>query len=176
MADPIVTWYVDESGACKVFMHRGDTLRVFPSPNIVTAERTIEAVSIDAFGMSQDEARAFASAAVADQVKVSTPPADLSEHMALLQDELTDTQAELAAANSKIAELEAQNADLEKSIATMTAIPATNVLPHNPPARETDGAAPEQGPSPGAAAADGAMTDSYGHALPGGKFAPSPAA
>jgi hypothetical protein len=151
MADPIVTWYVDDAGACKIFMHQGDTLRVFASPTVAAAEATIASVAIDAFKMSQDEARAFAAGAVADQVKVVTPPADLSAHMELLQDELTDSQAELAAANAKLASYE----------------------PHNPPEEETDGAAPVPVPVTGAAAGEG-MTDSSGHNLPGGRYAPSP--
>ena len=190
MADPIVTWYVDESGACKVFMHEGDTVRIFSSPNVAAAEKTISAVCIDAFGMSQPDARAFAESEVGDYTKTAALPQTLADHMALLEEQLTDSQdhattmgSQLSAANSKIAALEAQNAELEKSVVTLTApklVPdapsTTNVLPHNPPERETDGAASEQGSSSGAAAADGGMTDSYGHALPGGKFAPSPAA
>ena len=146
---PNVTWYVDEAGACKVFMHEGQTIRSFDSPTVADAEKTIASVAIDAFKMSQDDARAFATSAVAEQTKTAALPQNLSDHMALLEEQLTDTQQELAAANSKLASSE----------------------PHNPPAQATDGAAPVIGT--GAAAAQG-MTDSSGHNLPGGRFAPSP--
>jgi hypothetical protein len=132
MAVPNITWYIAPDGSCKVFMHEGLTIRSFDSPNVATAERTIASVCIDAFGMDQPDALTFAESAVADQVKAAALPQTLSDHIALLQEQLTESQAEAA-------ELRRTAADTHKT------------------PEQTEGAAPVASSGTGAAAASAAV-------------------
>lgn len=139
-ADPIVTWYVVPSGVCKLFVHGGDTLRVFTAPNYEKAQKMLAAVLIDAFKMAQPDAQAFAASAVKAQQEEAELPATLQDHVALLQEQLTDTQDEaaearkdLAASNATIAAHETTIADQEKTITSLQAELSTAKAAAAPP-------------------------------------------
>jgi hypothetical protein len=195
MAVPNVTWYVDEAGACKVFMHHGDAIRSFWSASVAVAERTIASVAIDAFGMSQPDAEVFAQSAVAEQMKAAALPQTLSDHMELLQEQLSESQdseknltSELIDAKATIAtnqetiddqkttisDLTSKNQQLEEQIAKLTAPKPVTAVP-DAPAVTSAQPAPIAAAAPSLASDVGAQpaTDSLGHSLPGGHVASS---
>jgi hypothetical protein len=140
MAVPNITWYIAPDGSCKVFMHEGLIIRSFDAANVAAAERAISAVCIDAFRMPQPDAMTFAESAVADQVKAAALPQTLSDHIALLQEQLTESQAEAA-------ELRRAATDTHKT------------------PEQTEGASPVASNGTGAAAASAALQTGVASAL-----------
>ena len=98
MTAPNIVWYVDPTGACKIFMHANNVVRSFDAPNPAAAQRTIASVAIDAFAMSQADAEALAHQAIEDQTAAAALPKTLSDHVLLLQEQMDDHDRELTEA------------------------------------------------------------------------------
>lgn len=130
---PHVAWYTAIAGEVRAFVHLGDTVRTVTAPNVATAQRNITSVAIDAFGMNQGDAEAFAAKAAADQTKAADLPKTLSDHVTLLQDQLADhdrdltgalqsklkAESDLALAQDELKTANAKIAALEKELAAL---------------------------------------------------------
>jgi hypothetical protein len=164
--EPNVTWYTAADGSCRVFMHAGDTVRIFTAPTVAAAEQSIVSVCVDAFGMDQETAKAFASEQVDAQQQIATAPDTMSDHVALLQEQLTEAQA-------KIEELEAQ---IVKLTTPSPPTPTDVGVPSSGPsgASPTSPMWPGLEPTPPVSSAPFLGPDAVGSDAPASEPAPSP--
>lgn len=116
MTLPNVTFHQLEGGAYAVFMHLEQKVRTIFTQSLDAVHNRIVAVGVSEFGLPADAAGDLAAAAVA----AHSATQDQTDHVALLQEELTQAQADHAFVVKERDDLQSELVQAKADIANLT--------------------------------------------------------
>ena len=123
---PDITFHVKDSGIGRAFVHLGDKVRTVTEAVVGRLPDQIRSVLVAEFGLADEDARQVAS----DALSAQASSAALPDHVALLQEQLAECQAEAGKwqsdAEARWREIAALSAELEKAKADCEAFATSN--------------------------------------------------